>query len=115
MTSHLRVVCCMDRSQFTIIPLPRLRVIIHLHLPLRRRINESLASLLPGSVCPAYFGTVPPSLEEDAAHDEEAVDSQVDDQHERDVPGEQDDSPDQAEQAVGDDRSEEHTSQLQSQ
>ena len=93
----------MDRSQFTIIPLPRLRVIIHLHLPFRRRVHETLTRLLPVPRALTQFRTVSLALEEDAAHNQEAVDSQVDDQHECDVPGEQDDGPDQAEQAVSDD------------
>ena len=93
----------MDRSQFTIIPLPRLRVIIHLHLPLRRRVNESLTRLLPIPACLAYAWAVSTTLEEDTAHDQEAVDGQVDYQHDCHMHHEQDDGPDQAEQAVGDD------------
>ena len=108
MASHSKITSYRGRLDIPIIPLPRLRVIIHLHLPFRRRINESLPRLLPGAICPAHSGAVPSSLEEEAANNEKAIDGQVDDQHERDMQGEQDNGSDQAEQAIGDDDEAQH-------
>ena len=86
-----------------IIALPRLRVIIHLHFPLCRRVYESLPCLLPGAACLINAGMVSRALKEDSAHDQKAVDGQVYYQGDCHMRNKQDDRPDQAEYAIRDD------------
>jgi hypothetical protein len=91
------------RPRIPIIALSRLRVIVHLYFPLRRRVYEAFSCPLPVPACLTDTGTVSPALEEDTTDDQEAIDGQVYYQNKGNVYCKQDARPNETERSVSDD------------